>query len=316
MLLRSRVLRGVLVVVLSSTLAACGESEGSAEDEGPGVEFSGAVGSELAVEWSEADDWPEETQTTALVEGDGDVIGASDTVNAFLFVGNATDQEQVYNDYDNGAPQQLPVAQITEGVLADLLDGATYGSRVQALTTAEGLFPEGLEGNPLGLVAGDEVVVVVDLVSAVEQAPTPTSDRPQDADPSSQPTVVEEGGRPVGLDFTGIEEPALDAPVQRVVLDEGDGPKVGAGATVTVDYLGSTYAADAPFDQSYATGDPLVSPLGGLIPGWSIGLTGVRVGSRVLLQIPPAFGYGTQGSGADIPGNSTLWFLIDIIKAE
>ena len=76
------------------------------------------------------------------------------------------------------------------------------------------------------------------------------------------------------------------------------------------------YDADAPFDESYSRGEPLVSPLSGLIPGWSIGLEGVPVGSRVLLQIPPALGYGTQGSPPSIPGNSTLWFLIDVIEAE
>ena len=46
-----------------------------------------------------------------------------------------------------------------------------------------------------------------------------------------------------------------------------------------------------------------------------VGLEGVPVGSRVLLQIPPAFGYGSQGSGS-IPPNATLWFLIDVIAAE
>ena len=89
-----------------------------------------------------------------------------------------------------------------------------------------------------------------------------------------------------------------------------------ASDTVTVNYLGATYDAEAPFDESYSRGEPLVSPLSGLIQGWSIGLTGVKVGSRVLLQIPPAFGYGAQGSGESIPGNATLWFVIDVVEVE
>ena len=40
----------------------------------------------------------------------------------------------------------------------------------------------------------------------------------------------------------------------------------------------------------------------------------MKVGSRVLLQIPPAYGYGAQGSGSTIPGNATLWFVIDVNK--
>ena len=81
-----------------------------------------------------------------------------------------------------------------------------------------------------------------------------------------------------------------------------------------VDYLGATYGADSPFDESFSA-KPLTSSLDGLIQGWSIGLTGVKVGSRVLLQIPPAYGYGAQGSGA-IPPNATLWFVIDVIEVQ
>ena len=40
-----------------------------------------------------------------------------------------------------------------------------------------------------------------------------------------------------------------------------------------------------------------------------------RVGSRVLLQIPPALGYGKEGQGEDIPPNSTLYFVIDVLAA-
>jgi peptidylprolyl isomerase len=42
----------------------------------------------------------------------------------------------------------------------------------------------------------------------------------------------------------------------------------------------------------------------------------VKVGSRVLLQIPPAYGYGADGSGSTIPGNATLWFVIDVLKVN
>ena len=64
--------------------------------------------------------------------------------------------------------------------------------------------------------------------------------------PSTQPTVVEEDGKPTGLDFSGIDEPALDTPVQRVVLEEGTGAAVKASDTVKVNYLGATYDAEQP----------------------------------------------------------------------
>ena len=55
--------------------------------------------------------------------------------------------------------------------------------------------------------------------------------------------------------------------------------------------------------------------LNSVVKGWTYGLTGVKVGSRVLLQIPPELGYGAQAQSA-IPANSTLYFVIDIKSAK
>jgi peptidylprolyl isomerase len=118
-----------------------------------------------------------------------------------------------------------------------------------------------------------------------------------------------------GLDWTGVDEPDLATPVQRLVLKEGTGAAIKASDTVVVNYFGETYQASDPFDESYSK-TPLTSPLSNLIQGWSIGLTGVKVGSRVLLQIPPAYGYGSEGSGDSIPPNSTLWFVIDVVSVK
>ena len=326
----SRPLRRSLLVpalaLLLPALAACGSedddqatdpsSTSTTAEEVDGVSFEGEVGESLTVDFSAEIEKPAETEISTVVEGDGEEIEDGDTVVTYLYVANGTSQEQVYSDYDNGAPQSLPNADPAPQIYLDIMDGATYGSRVVAITTAEAIFGDQVEGNALGLTEDDAVVLVADLVEEEAVAPEPTSDTAEDADPASQPTVVEEGGKPVGLDFEGVEEPELDAPVQRLVLEEGDGPAVKTSDTLTVDYLGAVYDADAPFDESYSRGEPLVSPLSGLIPGWSIGLEGVPVGSRVLLQIPPAFGYGAQGSPPAIPGNATLWFLIDVIEAE
>jgi len=202
-------------------------------------------------------------------------------------------------------------------VFTQLFAGATYGSRVVAVTTPGELFgPSGAAGNEqLGIGADDALVVVADLVEKAAVAPTPTDDKAHDASPESQPKVLVEGDKVTGLDWSGVDEPDLATPVQRLVLKEGTGAAVKASDTVTVNYFGETYQAKEPFDESY-TKTPLNSPLSQLIQGWSIGLTGVKVGSRVLLQIPPAYGYGAEGSGASIPGNSTLWFVIDVVSVK
>jgi peptidylprolyl isomerase len=287
----------------ASESSSAGSGEAAPTGELDGVSFTGDVGDDLTAKWTAAIDAPSETEVTTLVKGDGDPVADGDTVSTYLWLGNGTTQKEAFSDYSNGAAEALPIDQI--------LAGATYGSRVAAVLPASDIF--GSQGNEqLGIGADDTLVVVADLVEKAEESPTPSSDSAEDAEPDTQPSVIEKDGKPTGLDFSGIEEPALDTPVQRVVLEEGDGAAVKASDTVEVDYLGSTYQADAPFDESYSGGQPLTSPLSGLIKGWSIGLTGVKVGSRVLLQIPPAYGYGAQGSGESIPANATLWFVIDV----
>ena len=53
-----------------------------------------------------------------------------------------------------------------------------------------------------------------------------------------------------------------------------------------------------------------------VIPGWDKGLAGQTVGTRVLLVIPPADGYGKTGSAqAHIKPTDTLVFVVDILGA-
>jgi len=311
--------------LLFPALAACGDSSGkdsgsdakasaSATPELKAVTFSGDVGKELKSTWHTTVDSPESSTVTTLVKGSGPTIADGDTVSAYLYLGDGTTKKDAYSDYTNGSPESIPNTDKLSDLFTKILADATYGSRVAAVTSATQLF--GPSGNSqLGIDAKDSLVVVADLVEQAAVSPTPTDDQAHDASPSTQPKVVEQKGKPTGLDFKGIAEPALDTPVQRVVLKKGTGPAVKASDTVTVNYLGETYQAKSPFDESFSK-TPLTSSLSGLIQGWSIGLTGVNVGSRVLLQIPPSYGYGAEGSGSTIPGNATLWFVIDVLEVK
>ncbi len=329
-----RLRRPAAALLLIPVLAACGsdsdkdsasdakttssaDASSTATDGLSEVTFEGEVGESLTATWHSEVEAPESTTVTTLVKGTGDEVADGDTVSTYLYLGNGTTQKDAFSDYDNGAPESLPNDGQLGAVFTQLFDGATYGSRVVAVTTPTELFgPSGASGNEqLGIGADDSLVVVADLVEKAAVAPTPTDDKAHDASPDSQPKVQVDGDKVTGLDWTGVDEPDLATPVQRVVLKEGDGAAVKASDTVVVNYFGETYQAKEPFDESYS-GEPLTSPLSGLIQGWSIGLTDVKVGSRVLLQIPPAYGYGAEGSGDSIPGNSTLWFVIDVVSVK
>jgi peptidylprolyl isomerase len=311
----------VTALLLVPALAACGSS--SSDKDSPSsasagldaVSIKGEVGKNLTATWHKKVSKPTSTKVTTLVKGSGPKIASGDTVSAYLWIGNGSTKKEAYSDYANGAPESIPNNGQLGAVLGKLFEGATYGSRVAAVTTPTDLLGTSSGSSQLGIGANDNLVVVADLVKKAAVSPTPSDDKAHDAPASKLPKVVVTKGKPTGLDWAGIAKPSLTTPVQRVVLKKGSGATVKATDTVTVNYLGETYKAKSPFESSF-TSQPFTQPLSGLIPGWKTGLTGVKVGSRVLLQIPPAYAYGAQGSGAKIPPNSTLWFVIDVVKAK
>lgn len=108
------------------------------------------------------------------------------------------------------------------------------------------------------------------------------------------------------------------ATVQSAVLKEGDGPKVAKGDLLVADYLGQVYGTSKVFDNSYDRGQPAGFQIGvgQVIKGWDKTLVGVKAGSRVLMVIPPADGYGAQGNPqAGIKGTDSLIFVVDVIAS-
>jgi len=117
-----------------------------------------------------------------------------------------------------------------------------------------------------------------------------------------------------------VEIPADDPPTELLVedLEEGDGPEAAAGDQIGVSYVGVLYDTGAEFDSNFDSGLPFEFQLGGgsVIPGWDEGLEGMKVGGRRQLTIPPDLAYGAQGQPPDIPPNSTLVFVIDLLSVN
>jgi peptidylprolyl isomerase len=103
------------------------------------------------------------------------------------------------------------------------------------------------------------------------------------------------------------------------VLKQGDGPEVKKGELLTANYLGQIWRDGKVFDNSYDRGAPSSFPIGvgGVISGWDKGLVGKKIGSRVLLSIPSADGYGPSGGNeqAGITKDDTLIFVVDLVSA-
>lgn len=102
--------------------------------------------------------------------------------------------------------------------------------------------------------------------------------------------------------------------LQYKVLKEGTGPMPKADAIVSVHYRG-TLLDGTEFDSSYARNEPLVLPVGGVIPGWTEALTLMKEGSKWQLYIPAALAYGEDGAPPAIGPNAALLFEVELISA-
>jgi FKBP-type peptidyl-prolyl cis-trans isomerase len=100
--------------------------------------------------------------------------------------------------------------------------------------------------------------------------------------------------------------------LQYEIIEQGSGPKPGAGDTVLVHYEGSLVNGTV-FDSSYLQANPEQIPLDMVIPGWSEGIQLMNVGSKFRLYIPSNLAYGEYGAGSVIPPYSTLIFTIDLL---
>jgi len=107
------------------------------------------------------------------------------------------------------------------------------------------------------------------------------------------------------------------APTELEITDisTGDGAEARVGQTVTVHYVGVAHSTGKEFDASWNRGQPFRFPLGAgrVIDGWDQGVTGMKVGGRRRLVIPPHLGYGDRGAGGAIKPGETLIFVVDLV---
>src|SRR5690606_15414085 len=97
------------------------------------------------------------------------------------------------------------------------------------------------------------------------------------------------------------------------ILEEGDGDVVPDGASVEVDYSGVNWTSGEEFDSSWQRGTPATFSVNQVVSGFGGALIGQKVGTKLLVVIPPAYGYGANGNAnAGIAGTDAIAFVVDI----
>jgi peptidylprolyl isomerase len=112
-----------------------------------------------------------------------------------------------------------------------------------------------------------------------------------------------------------VTVPSGPAPTKLEIKDliVGKGAEAQAGHTVTVNYVGVLYKTGKVFDASWTRHEPSTFALSAVIPGWTKGIPGMKVGGRRELIIPAALAYGAAGKPPTIPPNAPLVFVVDLL---
>ncbi len=97
-------------------------------------------------------------------------------------------------------------------------------------------------------------------------------------------------------------------------LECGSGDTAGRGDVVTVEYAVTVEGQDEPFDSG--TLPPFELGSGGVVQGFDEGVSGMRVGGKRRLIVPPELGYGPQGSPPEIPPDTNLIFDVELLEIQ
>ncbi|MEH0510950.1 FKBP-type peptidyl-prolyl cis-trans isomerase [Streptomyces sp. B21-106] len=246
-----------------------------------------------------------------VIAGSGKTVAENDYIQAHCLGQIWGSGKVLLNSYDS---KKMQFTRLAKG---GNLEGWTYaltgkktGSRV--LFSVPPAWGFGKEGNTqAGITGTDTLVFVFDIQNTFNST----------ASAKGKDVAQNDAGVPkVGTNTDGkapsIEVPKSKAPTKLVsnYVIEGDGAELAADDTVLVQYKGVVWDTGKEFDSTYRSNALTSFSLQQVVPGWAQGLTGKKVGSRVVIVIPPSLGYGDNPpSGSGIEKDSTMVFSVDVI---
>lgn len=225
-----------------------------------------------------------------VIDGTGEVAETGDLVDVH-YVGVFNDGVEFDASWSRGAESFQFV--LGEGMVIEGWDngvvGMAVGGRRQLWIPYEAAY--GADGRPPSIPAESDLVFVVDLLKVTKRIS-------EDAAPEL------------------VLPDSVSGELEVTDVVDGTGPELGAGDTAEVHFILQAFNTQVVIDSSYERGFPVPLEIGTgrLFPGFEQGLTGMQVGGRRLLVIPPDLAFGDDGVEPDIGPGETLVILVDLIS--
>ncbi len=245
--------------------------------------------------------------------GTGDPVVENATVTGHYVLAGQKSGKILEASWDTGVTQTVALGETIAGWGEGIVGMRPGGQRIIVLPAELAWGDEGIENE--GIAPGETIVVVYDLMSftppevlAETGLVCPGATGPNSAGGADVAAEIDARGKPV---MTVPDAPATEL----CFIDEivGTGAAVPEGATIKAHYVGVGQQTRKQFDSSWERGAPTEFSLGGVIPGWTQGIPGMKVGGRRTLVIPGELAYGSSPGSPDILPNETLIFTIDLV---
>ncbi|MFI2201173.1 FKBP-type peptidyl-prolyl cis-trans isomerase [Streptomyces sp. NPDC020192] len=250
-----------------------------------------------------------------LIAGSGRTVAENEFVQAH-YLGQIWDTAKVFdNSYDRHTPL---VIQLAQGSIIDgwryALTGKKTGSRVEIAVPPT--WGYGKNGQPqAGIKGTDTLVFVIDLIDSFNSKSSAKGKEVAQTDAALPKVATNTDGA-----VPKVTVPKT-APPKKLVSEyvlEGDGDELKADQTVLCQFQGLVWDGGKTFQRTYGSGRLAqfsLQQMQQVVKGLADGLTGKKVGSRVLIVVPPELGYSNVPSGGPIKKDSTLVYTVDILAA-
>lgn len=246
---------------------------------------------------------PTSVSVKTLSRGKGRTVGTSDVIVANyalqLWGGKA-----VESSFTSGQPAVLDMSQMVSGWRFGVA-GSHVGDRLELVVPPQ--YAYGSQSTS-AVPANSELVFVVDVIDAVDPSDTAQLRRatPTHASlPAGLSVRGSRGTRPTIAFSSGAREPTK---ASTVVLDQGRGPAASKSQYLVCQIV-AAYWGDARSAQSTWGSAPQV------LPASAGGLSGVRVGSRIVLLYPKSAAASSASPSASPSTQPATVLVVDVVGA-